>query len=111
MEEEENGKLAFLDLLLKHNQDGSVDTTVYRKKTHTDKYLDFTSHHPLVHKQSVVTTLFERAKKLSSDVVSRTAEEAHIKNVLKMNGYPKSFINHTARISSVKDKEEIEEKT
>ena len=45
------------------------------------------------------------------DAVSRTVEEAHIKNVLKMNGYPESFINQTARRSSVKDKEEIEEKT
>ena len=45
------------------------------------------------------------------DAVSRTVEEAYIKNVLKMNGYPESFINQTARRSSVKDKDEIEEKT
>ena len=44
---------------------------------------------------------------MSSEAISRIA---HIKNALKMNGYPKSFIIHTARRSSVKDKQEIEEK-
>ena len=59
LKEKENEDLAFLDLLLKRNDDGSVDTIVYRRKTNTDKYLDFTSHNPLVYKQSVVTTLFK----------------------------------------------------
>ena len=62
--------MAFLDLLLKLNRDGSVATSVYRKKMHTDEYLEFTSHHPLVLKQSVVTTVFERAKKLSTYALS-----------------------------------------
>ena len=30
LEEEKNGNLAFLDILLKHNHNGSVDTIVYR---------------------------------------------------------------------------------
>ena len=96
LKEEENANLAFLNLLLKRNHDGSVDTTMYRKKTHTDKYLDFISHHQLVHKQSAVTTLFQRAKKLSLDAVSCAEDEVHIRSALKMNGYPKSFIAHTA---------------
>ena len=82
-----------------------MDTTVYRKKTHADKYLDFTSHHPLVQIQSVVTTLLEWAMKLSSDAVSRAEEEIRI----KMNGYPRSFINHTARRSSGKCQKKMNE--
>ena len=35
---EEQEKLPFLDLLIKHHPDGTLSTTVYRKKTHTDKY-------------------------------------------------------------------------
>lgn len=111
LEEENGGRLAFLDLLLKHNQDGTVDTTVYRKKTHTDKYLDFTSHHPLVHKQSVVTTLFERAENLCSDARSRAEEELHIRSALNMNGYPKRFVKCVSQRSRVKDKGGVEEKT
>ena len=106
---EENGNLALLDLLLKCNHAGSVDTTVHRKKTHTDKYLDLTSHPTLVHKQSVVSTLFEGAKKLSSDAVSRAEEEVCIRRALKMNEYPRSFIIHTVRRSSGKCQEKINE--
>ena len=41
LEPDENGKLAFLDTVIAHHPDGSLSTTVHRKATHTDKYLDF----------------------------------------------------------------------
>ena len=37
------GKLYFLDTEIVHNSDGSLTTKVYRKTTHTDKYLSFDS--------------------------------------------------------------------
>ena len=43
MEEAGNGKLAFLDTLLKWNN-GKISVLVYRKLTHTDKYLQHNSH-------------------------------------------------------------------
>ena len=39
MEEESNGKLAFLDTLLKRNN-RQISVLVYRKPTHTDRYLN-----------------------------------------------------------------------
>ena len=65
VEEEENGVLPFLDVLLTRDIDGTIETSVYRKQTHTDRYLDFSSHHPLSHKKSVVTSLLSRAKALT----------------------------------------------
>ena len=50
IEEESDGKLSFLDTEIIHHDDVSLTTKVYRK-THTDKYLSFKSHHPLVHKK------------------------------------------------------------
>ncbi len=47
LEAESEGQLAFLDVLISHNPDGSINTTVYRKPTHTNKYLNFSSHHPV----------------------------------------------------------------
>ena len=41
-------------------------SAVYRKPTYLDRCLNFRSEHPIQQEQSVVNTLFERAKKLSS---------------------------------------------
>ena len=64
--ENAEGCLPFLDVLLHHNNDGTLFTSVYRKPTHTDKYLNFDSHHPLMHKVAVVRTLVSRANALCS---------------------------------------------
>ena len=45
-----DAKLPFLNVLMEHETDGSIATTVYRKRTDTDKYLNFTLHHPLARK-------------------------------------------------------------
>lgn len=48
---EQDNQLPFLDILLtKHNE--TISTSVYRKKSHTDQYLQFSSHHPLSHSLS-----------------------------------------------------------
>ena len=36
VEREQNNQLAFLDVLMTKNNDGTLNTQVYRKKTHTD---------------------------------------------------------------------------
>ena len=87
MEKESNHLLPFLDVLIERQSDGSVLTSVFRKPTHTDKYLDFQSHHPMAHKISVIRTLYSRARELSSTMVQRVREE-HVLKVLKENGYP-----------------------
>ena len=45
LEKEEEGKLPFMDAMI-HRVDGSLKTGVYRKPTHTGRYLAYTSHHP-----------------------------------------------------------------
>ena len=62
MELEENGSLPFLDTLLMTRNDGGLDVAVYRKPTHINRYLQFSSHHPSGIKRSVASSLFHRAK-------------------------------------------------
>ena len=59
-EEEENSQLAFLDLLLTRTDDGTINTQVYCKKTHTDQILNFNRNHPTQHKISCIRSLFNR---------------------------------------------------
>ena len=71
VEEEWDGRLAFLDVQLSGSDDGTGNTSVCRKATHTDQYLVFESHHPVAHKVAVVKTLMSPAEALSSSGVER----------------------------------------
>ena len=88
----EDRKLPCLDLLFHKKEDGSLKTTVYRKKTHTDQYLSFSSHHPLRHKQGVIRTLLDRADALVSESQDKSTEYDHVSNALRKCGYPKKVI-------------------
>ena len=92
VEIESEGKLPFLDVLLQRDPDGLIATTVYRKSTHTDRYLDFASHHPLAHKIAVVRTLQNRAEAISSSIPDRGKETWHLRQALITNGYHKGVI-------------------
>ena len=61
---------------------------VYRKKTYTDLYLNFASHHPIQHKLSVIRTLLDRCFKLVTEPKVRETEETHIQEAISRCGYP-----------------------
>ena len=61
---------------------------IYRKPTHTDRYLDFHSHHDRKHKISIAETLLHRALNLPNTQVGKTRETARVCAALHSNGYP-----------------------
>ncbi len=95
-EEETNGCMPFLDTLMKHEDDGSISFTVYRKPTHTDQYLNFKSHHPLHQKLGVVRTLLDRCETVVTKKEDKVAEFQHIEQALSTCGYPRWTVNRVA---------------
>ena len=101
-EVEEDEQIPFLDVCVHLQDDGSLKTTVYRKPTHTDQYLNWDSNHHLDHKRSVVRTLYNRVETHVSDTEDRVKEIDHIQKVLRVNGYSKWAL----KIPNQKDKAE-----
>jgi hypothetical protein len=64
MKIENNTKLSFLDVLITRAEDKKLEFTVYRKPTHTDRYLQRTSNHHPIQKRGIIKTLIERAKQI-----------------------------------------------
>ena len=65
--------IAFLDTRSTVDQSGNVVVSVHRKATHTNKYLDYTSHSP--------------AQSTKKDLARQ-----QVLSDLKVNGYPDNFI-------------------
>ena len=99
VEVENDGKLPFLDVNIYWGSEGSLNTSVYRNPTHTDRYLDFSFHHPFSHKRAVVHTLSSRASTHSSSQHDQIKETSCVTSALSLNGYPRSFIqsSHSPR--------------
>ena len=108
MERETNGDLAFLDLNVYRTIEGKLETAVYRKPTHTDKYLSYNSHHPVTHKKSVVKTLLQRAEHLPSNSDSQAYEREYVLNILRENNYPKDFLKNCLNPSACRNQNNSE---
>ena len=83
-----DGSMPFLDIFITPKEDGSLQTSVYRRRTHTDLYLQWDSHHTISSKYSVVGTLYHRAKTICSNQDVLQEEEQHLFQALKRCKYP-----------------------
>ena len=85
------GGISFLDTFPKP-QGEDIAVAVYRKPTHTDRYLDFHSSHPVLAKRAVVRALMDRAENVCSDPDILAREIEHLNKVLHYNNYPQWMI-------------------
>ena len=110
IEQEQDDKLAFLDVLVMRTQDGKLATTVHRKTTHTNRYLNYHSAHSNEQKQGVVMNLYNRAQSLIAKSTDWKKEKRFLSDMLTENDYPKWFIQKALRKrkaqAQVKSKEE-----
>ena len=107
-----DGSMPFLDTLVTPQSDGSLATTVYRKPTHTNQYLQWDSHHAITKKYSIISSLLHRAKHTCSNQQLLEEEQTHIQRALSMCKYPDWAINRTKlKISTPKSNNNISSKT
>ena len=82
-EDMNENKLPFLNSVIHLEKDGRLNIEVYRKPVHTDQYLLFHSHHPLVHKLGVIRILHHLAENVPTRTEGKLKEHNHIKTTLK----------------------------
>ena len=83
-----HGTLPFLDTLVTIGPNHNLDTTVYRKPTHTDQHLHWDSKQFITAKQSIYNTLAHRAKIASHNQEKLNKELEHIKKGLHAFQFP-----------------------
>ena len=88
-----DGSIPFLDTWNTPQRDGSLQTKVYRKPTHTHQYLQWDSHHSISNKYSVISSLMHRAKDVCSSKQSLEEEQKVIQEALQACKYPPWAIN------------------
>ena len=88
-------------------EDGNVKLLVYRKKTHTDQYLNLMSHHPLHQKLGVIRTLLNRCENVVTEEEDWRQEEEHIASALKKCTYPAWSIRKAKKDMQNKSDERI----
>ena len=90
-----DGSMPFLDALVTPQDDGSLATTVYRKPTHTNQYVQWDSHHAISNKFSIISSLLHRAKNICSSQQLLDEEHSTIQQALLQCNYPNWAINRT----------------
>jgi len=96
VEHEHEARLPFLDVLIERESD-SFSTSVYRKPTHTGRYLHYASNHSGAVKQGIVRTLAHRANVVCSTAQSLRDEMALLRRSFATNGYPLDVIARGTR--------------
>ncbi|KAJ8923888.1 hypothetical protein NQ315_006664 [Exocentrus adspersus] len=95
-EVEEDGKLPFRDGLVSRKADGTLGQTVYRKPTHTDRYLNKDSNHHPRQKRGIIKTLVERVRRIC-DLEDIEKELKHLEEAFVTNGYSNQEIKRAVR--------------
>ena len=95
IEKKHNFSLSFFDVLVKRNSRNGNTTThsllstiIYRKPTHTNRYLYYTSHHPKHQKLTVAKTLLSRVNTHIMDKTQKHSELQNIRYTFRLNGFP-----------------------
>ena len=96
-EQECNGQLAYLDVLVSRTTGNVPQTSVFRKKTHTGLYLKWASFVPFRYKCNLVHSLPQQAYKIGSLYKLIHNDFTRNKDMLAKNGFPRTFVDYCTR--------------
>ena len=104
-EMEHQQQIAFLDVLLKKQQDGTLQTSVYRKPTNNSIYIHWQSYAPKQWKIGTLSGIVRRAHEICSTEELLKEEIRHIKRVFtETNGYPPNLVKSLIKKASESSK-------
>ena len=90
---EKEEQIAFLDVLLKREEDGTLQTSVYRKPTSNSIYIHWESYAPKQWKIGTLSGIIRRAHEICSTEESLRQELAHVRKAfIETNGYPPNLV-------------------
>ena len=109
-EEEENGTIPFLDVLIKRNDEHQLKTTVYRKKTNNNVYMNWNSYSPRAWKIGTLKNLIRRATMICSDTEDLEEEIQHLETVFcQINEYPINVVKKVIEEERSRQQQQSEE--
>lgn len=97
VEVEHNGTLPFLDILVKRNNINKLLFSVYRKPTHTQRFITSDSNHCRKHKEASFNSMVHRLVNVRMTTEDFSAELAYIKETALINGFSHQLIDRLIR--------------
>ena len=106
-EVEKDQQIAFLDVMLTKEENGKVQTSVYRKPTNNSIYIHWQSYAPKQWKVGTLSGIIRRAYEICSTDTALKMELSHVKKVfIEINGYPPHLVTSLLKKANEKSKGE-----
>ena len=97
-EKEKNQSISFLDVLVKRDNEDKLNTSIYRKPTSNDIYINWYAHSPNAWKIATLKNLIKRAFCISSTKLLLETELKYLKYVFcTYNQYPEKLVDDIIR--------------
>ena len=100
-------KIEFLDVLVYKDHNNMLQTTIYRKQTDRQNYLDARSEHPKLLKDSIPYSQALRIKRICSSQQEFLNHTAKMINQFQKRGYDRSLIEQQINKANLQEREQL----
>ena len=101
-------RISFLDVSIRRLTNGKIETTVFRKDTNTDIYMNWNSHAPMQGKIGTLKNVVKRSIIICSDKHLLQIELHHLRKVfVEINDYPSKTVGNIIKNELEKENVDI----